>query len=62
MNRNGKNGKAAAQPADARASGPGTYSQKRETALEGVRARIKNVGVPPRIRSKRNRSANRETR
>lgn len=37
-------------------------AQKREAALEGLRARMKNVGVPPRIRSKRDRSANQENR
>jgi hypothetical protein len=39
-----------------------SLAQKREAALEGVRARIKNEGVPLKVRSKRNRRANRESR
>lgn len=43
---------------------PGVESlaRKRDAALEGVRSRIKNVGVPPKVRSKRDRSANQENR
>jgi len=62
MKRNGRNGKPGAKSVAPASNGPTSYAQKRETALEGVRARIKDVGAPPRIRSKRDRSANQETR
>jgi hypothetical protein len=37
-------------------------SEKHEIALEGVRARRKNVATPSLVRSKRNRGANQEDR
>ena len=39
-----------------------SLARKRETAQEEVRSREKNVGVPPKVRSKRDRSANQENR
>lgn len=38
------------------------FAETREIAREGVRVRERNVGAPPRIRSKRDRSANQENR
>lgn len=50
-------------PRAARSTKMNPLAAKRDAALEGVRARMKkNVGAPPIVRSKRNRSANQETR
>jgi hypothetical protein len=43
-------------------SRPTRLAEKREIAQEFVRERRKNVGAPPIVRSKRNRSANQEDR
>jgi hypothetical protein len=57
-----KAGKPAAGYAEPSSGRTNSLAQKRETAAENARVRRNDVGAPPRIRSKRDRSANQENR